>query len=451
MNAKRIAFLLSLSYSLFYLCFSLEIEIEDGSNLHFRHVGDVAGTLSMTHLILSVNITQHMALVKGLCEIPKQIRQSTEQSLNVTRSQKRLLRDLNAHCRNLLESLKERESIWFNIFNQPDGEAREGRRPKVKRAILDALPWTENYNPFRFQSQVRPKRQVLIGMAVGAAVVAASSALYSAIEMEELSSSIYKQQQINIEILQDHETRLGINERSISLLNSTVTKIGLKLINMADYITINEVILHVAFSMNTAFDDVNRVVRGLNAIAMHRLSPDAVKTPNMARALASLRERMRNEGFTLGLTTFDDVFRSETSHAVFRNGTMVVIVHIPSYKVNTKLRLLEYVPVPIILDTPGKLQAGEKPVAIYAQPEHSYLAVTQDESAYKTFSHAELQACRELGGVHFCANDNVYRRAVQKSCLYGLFRLDADISGISAVGGQLLQPASGLNWVRISF
>jgi hypothetical protein len=128
-----------------------------------------------------------------------------------------------------------------------------------------------------------------IGAAATVAVVAAGSAIYSTIELAELSSKMYATQEVNVQILQDHETRLAVNTRSISLINSTVSKIGLKLVNMANFISIDEVILHVAFTMNAAFDDVNRVIRGLNALAEHRLSPDSVKTDSMAKALTKLR------------------------------------------------------------------------------------------------------------------------------------------------------------------
>jgi hypothetical protein len=56
----------------------LNLEIEDASNLHFCHIGDVAGTVGMAQVFMT----------------------------------------LESHCRTLLGALIERESVWFNRFNR---------------------------------------------------------------------------------------------------------------------------------------------------------------------------------------------------------------------------------------------------------------------------------------------------------------------------------------------
>jgi hypothetical protein len=50
------------------LCYDLEIE--DASNLHFRHIGDVAGTVGLAHILMTVNVTRHLSLMKQLCTLP---------------------------------------------------------------------------------------------------------------------------------------------------------------------------------------------------------------------------------------------------------------------------------------------------------------------------------------------------------------------------------------------
>jgi hypothetical protein len=35
----------------------LNLEIEDASNLHFHHIGDVDGTVGMVYILMTVNIT----------------------------------------------------------------------------------------------------------------------------------------------------------------------------------------------------------------------------------------------------------------------------------------------------------------------------------------------------------------------------------------------------------
>jgi hypothetical protein len=48
--------------------------------------------------------------------------------------------------------------------------------------------------------------------------VAAASSIYSAMQLAALSAA----QDVNVQILQEHETRLSVNEQSIALINSTI-------------------------------------------------------------------------------------------------------------------------------------------------------------------------------------------------------------------------------------
>jgi hypothetical protein len=52
----------------------LNLEIEDASNLHFRHIGDVAGTVYMAHILMTVNVTRHLSLMKQLCTLPHHVK-----------------------------------------------------------------------------------------------------------------------------------------------------------------------------------------------------------------------------------------------------------------------------------------------------------------------------------------------------------------------------------------
>jgi hypothetical protein len=95
-----------------YIC--LQLEIEDTSNLYFRHIGDVAGTVGMAHILMIVNITQRLELMNQLCTLLINVHKVDE----VTLEQTNLLETLESHCQTLLGALIEREGLWFNLFNQ---------------------------------------------------------------------------------------------------------------------------------------------------------------------------------------------------------------------------------------------------------------------------------------------------------------------------------------------
>jgi hypothetical protein len=69
----------------------------------------------------------------------------------------------------------------------------------------------------------------------------------------------------------------------------------------------------------------------------------------MTEALLLLKNNMQREGYELRLETMDNICRCETSHLVWDNGALNIYLHIPAYKIDSRLQLLEHVPVPLIL------------------------------------------------------------------------------------------------------
>jgi hypothetical protein len=74
--------------------------------------------------------------------------------------------------------------------------------------------------------------------------------------------------------------------------------------------------LQLGFTLDSVCEDSTRILRGLNALADQRLTPDFVKTSKMTEALLLLENNMQREGYELGLETMDNIFRCKTSHLV---------------------------------------------------------------------------------------------------------------------------------------
>jgi hypothetical protein len=108
------------------------------------------------------------------------------------------------------------------------------------------------------------------------------------------------------------------------------------------------------------------------------------------------------EGYELGLETFDDIFCCQTSTLVWANGTLNIYLHIQAYKIDSRLRLLEHIPVPLILpEIVPQQHGGYRHIAMYVQSFHTILAVQTGGSAFKVFTRAELNACQLLGCTYF--------------------------------------------------
>jgi hypothetical protein len=105
----------------YYFC--LNLEIEDASNLHFRHIGDVAGG-DGTH---SNDCQYHTAF--GSHEAAVHPAPNVHRVDDLSLEQANLIKALESHCRTLLGALIEREAVWFNRFNS--------QRNRMARSIMD--------------------------------------------------------------------------------------------------------------------------------------------------------------------------------------------------------------------------------------------------------------------------------------------------------------------------
>jgi hypothetical protein len=221
------------------IVFCLNLEIEDASNLPFRHIGDVAGTVGMAHILMTVNVTQHLTLMKQLCTIPPHVGKVD----NLSMEQSNLIETLESHCRTLLGALIERESVWFNKFNS--------QRNRMTRSVESEE--CTNPHPLYLQSSAFiVKRQAVEGAFLVLGLVAAARSIYSAMELAALSAA----QDVNVQLLQEHETRLSVNTRSIALINSTVLRMGKKVAELSNTLGTDELILQPGFTLDSVFEDL---------------------------------------------------------------------------------------------------------------------------------------------------------------------------------------------------
>jgi hypothetical protein len=231
-----------------------------------------------------------------------------------------------------------------------------------------------NPHPLRLQSSAfRVKRQAVIGAFLVLGLVAAASSIYSAMQLAALSAA----QDVNVQILQEHETRLSVNTRSIELINSTVLRMGKKVAELSNDLSIDELILQLGFTLDSVFEDSSRILRAMNALAANRLSPDFVKTSKMTSALLRLENSSSGKAMSWGLRLL----------MTFFDARLALYLHIPAYKIDSRLRLLEHIPVPLILPKIVPQQhGGYKNMAMYVQPLHTILAVQTGGSAFKVFT-----------------------------------------------------------------
>ena len=432
----------------------------------------------MTHLVLKVNLTKHYQMISELCELPVQLYNSSR-----VRNRKyaetgsvQIINSLTERCLLLKAGFRERKEVWFNPMNpkyaehpmhlpgttaaptKPTQEAipepekrtakalggwsdmdeflgkasqahRESRQTEPVPIQEEEDPLWEEIDASWMRNMATPiiamggrfKRQLFaLGALAVLAVVAIGSAIYGVYELDHLASASEDDQDVNIKILEEHQTRIQIDNRSIHVLNKTLNLLNVELNGLGVRLAEDEMFVHLSLSMATVFDEYHRVERGLNAVTSNRITPDLLKTRDTTRAIMQLSKKMREAGYSLGLGKYEDLFECTTSHIVYPNGSMNIMIHIPAYKDASKLKIMEYTGMPITLTD------GEKRMHMVATPERELLAVSEDEKWFRVLSWRLLNTCKKLSGVYFCSDHNIYDRREQGSCLMSLYKKAAE-------------------------
>lgn len=393
---------------------NMTLETREVKNIHFRRLGTIAGATALGHIAMIIDTTEHEKFMRDLCSLPE-----VALNRNLSKALDRTVRDMWIHCKVKEIALSERRAIWFNEYADlsPNSEALS----KVKRGRREINFVTQCEDWPRFHCHTREKRQLgfLVGMGLGAGVASIFSSLFSSGDIDGLIAD----QKVNVRVLQSHETRLGINEHSIRLLNLTLSKTLAVMQEIRHEQLWEQYIIQLMVVMQSGYDEVERLIRGMNSLSTNRLSPDLVKSEPLLKALLKLKGGMGSEGYNLGLSVYEELYRCDTSHMVYHNGTLVIVVHLPAYKSENKMTLYKYVPVPTIIPEKQNIER----LVITPSPEAGYFAITDNMAQYKTFGNSELSECQVLGDMYFCPNNNVMKRDITKSCLMGLFRSSSKV------------------------
>ena len=258
----------------------------------------------------------------------------------------------------------------------------------------------------------------LVGVVVG--IITAISATYAVEKLTDITDN--KDQATNVHVLQHHQTRLQIDSRSIRILNTTISRVSELLKENTARVSAIETLLHLGYTASGLYDEVNRLMRAWNALATHRVTPDVFKGEALALAIEELEDSLRPLDYDLGITKLTDVFNCEVSTLVREFGHVQIIIHLPTYRIGSQMKLLEARSLPIHFD------GGDKEESFYFWPDlsSSYLAVSKDEKSFRTFNERELNSCSRLGDIYFCESDIVSLKP-ESSCISAMYQQRMDL------------------------
>lgn len=264
----------------------------------------------------------------------------------------------------------------------------------------------------------RQKRQFVAGAIVGGLIVHSLSSLFSTGSLFGLSTQA-QTSPLTIETLQDHETRLAQSERSIHVLNQTMTELLLAAQVFSDELKFLEFATQADLALSSAERHIQAFNQGLRALHRNELPPTLIPHRTLQLGQSRLTHRVTEAGLQLLAKDTTDIYTFPTSFLFFVNGTLRVFVHLPLYRRDSLLELYQMVPVPIGLE-------NEK--VLVPTPGFDFLAVTHDRFAFRELKRSEINQCRIAHDVYYCPDQNYLKRERKTSCLFSLYQADINLA-----------------------
>ena len=255
----------------------------------------------------------------------------------------------------------------------------------------------------------RVRRQFIIaGIIIGAGIVALASAIFSHTQLASLSVNSGTSK-FAVKVLQDHETRITVGNNTMNLLKEN--EIELETIQEEQFA--NVIKMRTTLVNNEVEKEIRRIINALEMLSLHRLSPALINTIQLEAIYEDAKRAGLAKGLTIASTVPEDIFRFETSHLIFENGTLRIFVHMPSYRTNGLMQLMEYLKIPLSLGGSSRF--------ILPVPEAELLAISTTQNLYRPISKSELNACTRVAELHYCRQDNFLDKRFHESCLVALY------------------------------
>ena len=330
----------------------------------------------------------------------------------------------------LLESLSKKRREWYG--SDDDWEKRRkrmdikivkrGRRRRRSRSRSSAWHLANNLS----QSAERLKRFVV---ALFFALVAVGSLLFSATQMNHMAETANHNRDETVRLFNKDEHAIRVHDEAIRSMNESIRALDIAVNSTFGHIETLQLTLKTYASMDSYFSEHTRILRGLNSLLHHRLSPELVHSKAMAISIKAQQEKFARMGYKLGLESLDDLFRAPTSWAMYGNSTLFVATHLSVYRTATRFKLLQpdktmYFAPPPPVEGSGELSGFRDNYAFTVEGETDLLAVSQDGRYYQTINWSQLSDCSQVGNLYVCPNSNVLQKTETElsSCLVALYK-----------------------------
>lgn len=378
--------------------------------IHFRERTRMVGSVNYVHLVYDFDLQAMLDHADEVCNAEHEDllrnKAGSKDTYNAAYA------EYQSECSNIKGIAMDMVDTWYH-----------GTETMVHHRYRREKPYYSSPSPLFPKSAeednvlLRVKRQFIIMGAVllGLGIVAAAGYVFSHMTLASLSVNAYTNP-ATIHTLQDHETRLAVNTRSVGILKEQL----IKLTTAADVIKSDVIQLQVLHRVLAELRKTSAVFRrmryGLEQLHSRRLSSVLVAPKAMTKILRKFRENISLLQMKTLISNVEEVYDCPTSYLVFKNLTIRAITHIPAYKEHSLLRVYEFVNIPLSIN--GHF--------VSVMPSHDLIAVDASNQLFRPMALSDLSGCELVHHVSYCKNTNWYLRPHHNNCLHALFTQNMD-------------------------
>lgn len=367
----------------------------DDTNLKtvsFRQKGRMVGGLNFAHILYDFDLAALIAHTDKFCNEIQSVEAVPSNDFN--KYVKEMIQDYHKECLALKADLLDVSELWY-----------EGAE-RVQ---------ANNYRNIRSTANTvgRHKRQLLVlgAVALVAGAVAAYSYFFSDRTLADISIGS-QTSPATIKLLQQDEVKITVDENSIKILNETMRELGEAELKLRKEMQKMQWLHRVEQQFYKLRGQVKQTLEGLEKLHAGRMSSALIKPAKLREILNKMRINLGTVHLKMMLTDVEQFFQAETSYLVFQNRTIRAITHLPIYRSDSLLDLMEFVPVPFPI--------GEKHF-LEIKPERTLLAINSKNTLYRTLNALELSLCHQIDHLYYCKHSNNFMRGTHESCLFFLY------------------------------
>ena len=289
-------------------------------------------------------------------------------------------------------------------------------------ATLDSFEYSKSH----LDQKERKRRQVFWAMG-GALIGGLITSIVSQFRQSTLLAVIQRKQTVLTSQIQTNMIRLAQSENDIKHLNRSVSLImnGLEQdVRQQKKIRANALTLTTAYAITETAHRISALTNAMELARSGQFSISLVNAAGLINALKTLQEKAMDDGRRLDVRNIMDLRHLPCSYAVdFENKTVHVIVHVPMSRAGSALQLFEYIDAPALISSTRK---EDQPLFMEVQMEGQFLALSDDDSQYQTYTENSLKKCSKLAEIYFCPDLVLYKKN-RKDCLMALYDNDPEV------------------------